>query len=83
MLFLVIEDLRMDVVKKYGIVQPNAPTTQAVRAVFVIDPKAKIRAIIYDPLSNGRNMEEIRRLILALQKSDKDGVLKFRTLLFN
>jgi len=72
--FPVIEDLRMDVAKKYGMLQPNASTTQAVRAVFIIDPKAKIRAVIYYPLSNGRNIDEVKRLILAMQKSDKDGV---------
>lgn len=72
--FPVIEDLTMEVAKKYGMVQPNASNTQAVRAVFVIDPKAKVRAVIYYPLSNGRNMDEIKRLILAMQKSDKDGV---------
>lgn len=72
--FPLIEDLRMDVAKKYGMVQPNASTTQAVRAVFVIDPNGKVRAVIYYPLSNGRNMDEIKRLILAMQKSDKDGV---------
>ncbi len=72
--FPVIEDLRMIVAKKYGMVQPNASTTQAVRAVFVIDPEAKVQAIIYYPLANGRNMDEIKRLILALQKSRKDGV---------
>lgn len=73
-LFPVIEDLRMDVARKYGMLQPNASNTQAVRAVFVIDPKAKVRAVLYYPLSNGRNMEEIKRLIIALQKSDKDGI---------
>ncbi len=72
--FPVIEDLRMSVAKKYGMVQPNASTTQAVRAVFVIDPDAKVQAVIYYPLSNGRNMDEIKRLILALQKTRKDGV---------
>jgi peroxiredoxin (alkyl hydroperoxide reductase subunit C) len=72
--FPVIEDLKMDVAKKYGMIQPNAATTQAVRAVFVIDPDSKVQAIIYYPLSNGRNMDEIKRLILALQKTRKDGV---------
>jgi peroxiredoxin (alkyl hydroperoxide reductase subunit C) len=72
--FPVIEDLKMDVAKKYGMIQPNAATTQAVRAVFVIDPDGKVQAIIYYPLSNGRNMDEIKRLILALQKTRKDGV---------
>jgi peroxiredoxin (alkyl hydroperoxide reductase subunit C) len=56
--FPVIEDLKMDVAKKFGMVQPNASTTQAVRAVFIMDPKAKVRAILYYPLSNGRNMDE-------------------------
>ncbi|MEZ7891290.1 MAG: peroxiredoxin [Candidatus Wallbacteria bacterium] len=72
--FPLIEDIKMEVAKKYGMLQPNASTTQAVRAVFVIDPNGKIRAILYYPLSNGRNMEEIKRLIIALQKSDKDSV---------
>jgi peroxiredoxin (alkyl hydroperoxide reductase subunit C) len=72
--FPVIADLKMEVAKKFGMVQPNASDTQAVRAVFMIDPKAKIRAIVYYPLSNGRNMDEIKRLLLAMQKSDAEGV---------
>jgi peroxiredoxin (alkyl hydroperoxide reductase subunit C) len=72
--FPLIEDIKMDVAKKYGMLQPNASTTQAVRAVFLIDPAAKIRAMMYYPSSNGRNMEEIKRLLLALQKSDKEGI---------
>lgn len=72
--FPVIEDLRMDVAKKFGMVQPNASTTQAVRAVFIMDPKAKVRAILYYPLSNGRNMDEIKRIILAMQKSDAENI---------
>ncbi len=72
--FPVIEDLRMDVARLYGMLQPGASNTQAVRAVFVIDPKAKIRAVLYYPLSTGRNMDEIRRIIIAMQKADKDGI---------
>lgn len=72
--FPLIEDLKMDVAKKYGMVQPNASTTQAVRAVFIIDEKAKVRAILYYPLSAGRNMQEIKRLIIAMQKADKEGI---------
>jgi peroxiredoxin (alkyl hydroperoxide reductase subunit C) len=72
--FPVIEDIRMDVAKKFGMVQPNASNTQAVRAVFIIDPKAKVRAVLYYPLSNGRNMSEIKRLLLAMQKSDAEGI---------
>ena len=72
--FPLIEDIRMEVANKFGMIQPNASNTQAVRAVFVIDPKAKIRCILYYPLSTGRNFDEIKRIILALQKADNDGV---------
>ncbi|MBS4013883.1 MAG: peroxiredoxin [Bacteroidetes bacterium] len=72
--FPVIEDLKMDVSKKYGMVQPNASTTQAVRAVFIVDPESKVRAVLYYPLSVGRNMDEIKRLIIALQKADKEQI---------
>ncbi len=72
--FPLIEDIRMDVANKFGMIQPGQSNTQAVRAVFVIDPEAKIRTILYYPLSMGRNFDEIKRIILALQKADKDGV---------
>ncbi|MFY9421949.1 MAG: peroxiredoxin [Bacilli bacterium] len=70
--FPVIEDIRMEVSKKYGMIQPNQSNTQAVRAVFVIDPEGIIRAILYYPLSTGRNMAEIKRLLIALQTADKE-----------
>lgn len=72
--FPLIEDIRMDVAKKYGMIQPNASNTQAVRAVFIIDPQAKIRTILYYPLSTGRNFDEIKRIIIALQKADKENI---------
>lgn len=68
--FPVIADLRMDVAKAYGMLQPTASDTQAVRAVFYIDPTAKVRAILYYPLSNGRNFAELKRLLIAMQTSD-------------
>ncbi|MCD6234796.1 MAG: peroxiredoxin [Candidatus Marinimicrobia bacterium] len=72
--FPIIEDLKMDVAKKYGMIQPDASDTQAVRAVFFIDPEQKLRAMIYYPLSNGRNIDEFIRILKALQTSDKYGV---------
>ncbi|XFA98853.1 peroxiredoxin [Candidatus Izemoplasma sp. B36] len=72
--FPLIEDIKMDVAKKYGMIQPNQSNTQAVRAVFVIDPNGVIRTILYYPLSTGRNFDEIKRIIQALQKTDKDNV---------
>ena len=71
--FPLIEDIKMEVANKYGMIQSQS-TTQAVRAVFVIDPKAVIRIILYYPASCGRNFDEIKRIILALQKADKDSV---------
>lgn len=72
--FPLIEDIKMEVAGLYGMIQPGQSTTQAVRAVFVIDPTGKIRLILYYPLSTGRNFDEIKRVILALQKTDKEGV---------
>ena len=72
--FPVIADLTMEVAKKYGMIQPKASTTQAVRAVFIIDPEAKIRAILYYPQSAGRNMQEIKRLVTSLQKNEAEKV---------
>lgn len=72
--FPVIEDLKMDVSRKFGMVQPNASSTQAVRAVFIIDPEAKVRAVLYYPLSTGRNMDEIMRMMIAMQKADKEQI---------
>ncbi len=72
--FPIIADLKMDVAKKYGMIQESASDTKAVRAVFFIDPSAKIRALIYYPLSNGRNFDEMKRLLVAMQTSDKYNV---------
>ncbi len=72
--FPLIEDITMNIANKFGMIQPNQSDTQAVRAVFVIDPKGKIRTILYYPLSTGRNFDELKRIIQALQKTDSDGV---------
>jgi peroxiredoxin (alkyl hydroperoxide reductase subunit C) len=68
--FPLIEDITMEVAKKYGMIQPGEDTTKAVRAVFFIDPKGIIRTIIYYPLSLGRNFDEIYRALIALQTAD-------------
>lgn len=70
----IIADVKMEVAKKYGMIQPNASDTKAVRAVFFIDPEAKVRALIYYPLTNGRNFEELLRILIAMQTTDKYGV---------
>jgi peroxiredoxin (alkyl hydroperoxide reductase subunit C) len=72
--FPIIADLDMKVSKLYGMLQPNESETAAVRAVFFIDPKKKVRLIMYYPLNVGRNMDEILRALEALQTSDKYSV---------
>jgi peroxiredoxin (alkyl hydroperoxide reductase subunit C) len=72
--FPLIEDITMEVAKKYGMIQPGESNTKAVRAVFFIDPKGIIRAVIYYPLSLGRNFDELYRVIVALQAADEFGV---------
>jgi len=72
--FPLIEDITMEVAKKYGMIQPGESNTKAVRAVFFIDPKGIIRAIIYYPLSLGRNFEELYRVVVALQTADSFSV---------
>lgn len=72
--FPIIDDLSMEVAMKYGMIQPNQSETSAVRAVFIIDPKGTIRTILYYPQSTGRNFDEIKRIIEALQTTDVEGV---------
>lgn len=72
--FPLIDDIKMDVAKKYGMIQPNASDTKAVRAVFIIDPNGIIRTILYYPLTTGRNFDEIKRIVTALQTADAFGV---------
>ena len=72
--FPLIADVTMEIAKKYGMLHPGYSGTQAVRAVFIIDPEGKIRAILYYPASTGRNMQEIKRIILSLQKVDCENI---------
>lgn len=72
--FPIIEDLSMKVANAYGMIQPGASDTSAVRATFIIDPKGVLRAMVYYPMSNGRSIAEFVRLLKALQTSDENGV---------
>lgn len=72
--FPIIADLDMKVAKKYGMIHPGQSSTAAIRAVFFIDDKGILRAMIYYPLTAGRFMPEIVRLIKSLQTTDKYGV---------
>jgi peroxiredoxin (alkyl hydroperoxide reductase subunit C) len=72
--FPIIEDLSMKVANAYGMIQPGASDTSAVRATFIIDPNGVLRAMVYYPMSNGRSIAEFLRLVEAMQTSDKHKV---------
>lgn len=72
--FPIIEDIKMDVARAYGMIHPGAADTQAVRATFFIDPKGILRAMVYYPMSNGRSIDEFIRLLTAMQTSDANAV---------
>jgi peroxiredoxin (alkyl hydroperoxide reductase subunit C) len=72
--FPIIEDLSMTVARDYGMIQPGASDTSAVRATFIIDDKGILRAMVYYPMTNGRSIPEFVRLVAALQTSDNNKV---------
>lgn len=72
--FPIIADLDMKVSHKYGMIHPGASETATVRALFVIDPQGILRAMVYYPLTTGRSIDEVLRLLTALQATDTHGV---------
>ena len=72
--FPIIEDPSMAIAKAYGMLHPGAHTSATVRASFVIDPQGVIRAITWYPMNVGRSVEELLRLVAALQTSDTRNV---------
>ena len=72
--FPIVADIDMKVAQLYGMLHPGESSTAAVRAVFFIDPEGTIRLILYYPLNVGRNMEEIKRVLVALQTADAKKV---------
>jgi len=72
--FPIIADLSMEVAKAYGMIQPGASDTSAVRATFIIDPEGVLRAMVYYPMTNGRSIDEFVRIVQALQTSDANEV---------
>jgi peroxiredoxin (alkyl hydroperoxide reductase subunit C) len=72
--FPIIADLNKEVSMAYGMIHPGQSKTETVRCVFIIDPNQIIRTILYYPLTTGRNMQEILRIIDALQTTDEHKV---------
>jgi peroxiredoxin (alkyl hydroperoxide reductase subunit C) len=72
--FPIVADPELKVAKLYDMIHPNQSDTAAVRSVFIIDPKKKIRLTMTYPMNVGRNFDEILRVIDALQFADKHTV---------
>jgi peroxiredoxin (alkyl hydroperoxide reductase subunit C) len=71
--FPVVADLDQKVARSFGMVHEAVSDTASVRAVFFIDPKNTVRALLYYPLSLGRNVEEILRVFDALQAAEANA----------
>ena len=69
--FPLIADLSGEIASKYGMIHPNISKVKAVRSVFFVDPNGIIRAILFYPFSTGRNFDELKRVLISLQLSDK------------
>ncbi len=72
--FPIVEDPSMAVARAYGMIHARATNASTVRAVFVIDPDGVVRSILWYPLTTGRSVDELLRLVAALQASDEHGV---------
>lgn len=72
--FPLIPDVDLSISRLYGMIHQLTNTTRDVRAVFIINPDNKVAAIFYYPNNVGRNLEEIKRTLIALQTSDKYAV---------
>jgi peroxiredoxin (alkyl hydroperoxide reductase subunit C) len=73
--FPLISDNNLEVSKKYGMIHSYSSTTKDIRGVFIVDPNEKIRAIFFYPMNVGRNIDEIKRTLIALQMADHKNVL--------
>ncbi|MDR1620062.1 MAG: peroxiredoxin [Clostridiales bacterium] len=68
--FPIVADRVGDIARLYGMIAPDVDTQATVRSVFIIDPAQVIRAVMLYPMTNGRSITEIIRLVSALQFSD-------------
>jgi peroxiredoxin (alkyl hydroperoxide reductase subunit C) len=73
--FPLVSDGTLEISKKYGMIHSYTSSTKDIRGVFIIDPNEKIRAIFFYPMNVGRNMDEIKRTLMALQMADHKNIL--------
>ena len=65
--FPIISDINRDIANMFGMVHPNTMSTRTIRAVYIIDTHNIVNAILSYPAVAGRSIEEIKRLLIALQ----------------
>lgn len=73
--FPLVTDANLEISKKYGMLHPYTSISKDVRGVFIIDPENKIQALFFYPMTVGRNMDEIKRTLIALQTHEKNSVM--------
>ena len=73
--FPIVSDISLDISKSYGMIHAGSSELYTIRAVFIIDPEDDIRAILYYPMEVGRNIPEIKRMVEALQLTDRRDVV--------
>jgi peroxiredoxin (alkyl hydroperoxide reductase subunit C) len=66
-----LEDVTMDIARRYGMARTAAVHASTVRALFVIDDRGVLRAMMLYPATTGRTVEEVLRLVQALQAGER------------
>jgi len=72
--FPIVSDQSLHISKSYGMIHKNSSSTRDIRGVFIVDPDNKIRAIFFYPMATGRNIDEIKRTLTAMQLTDKQNI---------
>lgn len=73
--FPIIADRNGEIARKYGMISSSVSSTETVRSVYIIDDKQIIRAILTYPITIGRNISEILRIVRALQAVDSNNLM--------
>jgi peroxiredoxin 2/4 len=73
--FPLIDDNDLTVSKLYGMIHASSNSTKNVRGVYIIDPDNVIQSVSFYPMLIGRNMDELKRTIIALQTAKEDEIL--------
>jgi peroxiredoxin (alkyl hydroperoxide reductase subunit C) len=73
--FPFVDDSKMSISHSYGMLHNRTNSTENVRGVYFIGPDNTIKATLFYPMAVGRNMDEIKRTLIALQTADKNKLL--------